>query len=243
MNKLVTHPTRTLGAMFLVWPLLAAAAPAATTCLIVPSLEVNVGTPVDGVLGQVLADRGDVVRAGQLLAKLQSGVEEAAVEYQAAKAQFGARKTQRNQELQKKQLISSQELDEMATEYKLSELELKERREQLRLRSLFSPINGVVVDRYRQRGDLVKQERIYRIAQLDPLFVETVVPAALFGKVRSGQSYDVTPQLSSSPLKARVANVDKVIDAGSGSFRVRLVLPNPKYALPSGQRCKITFPE
>jgi multidrug efflux pump subunit AcrA (membrane-fusion protein) len=131
----------------------------------------------------------------------------------------------------------------MATESHLSELELKERREQLRLRSLFSPINGVVVDRYRQRGDLVKQERIFRIAQLDPLYVETVVPAALFGKVRSGQSLDVTPQLSSTALKARVANVDKVIDAGSGTFRVRLVLPNPKYALPSGQRCKITFPE
>ena len=60
MNKLVTHSARTLGGMFLALPLLASAAPAATTCLIVPSLEVNVGTPVDGVLGQVLADRGDV---------------------------------------------------------------------------------------------------------------------------------------------------------------------------------------
>lgn len=243
MNTLVTHYQRVLGGIVLALPLLAGAAPAATTCLIVPSLEVNVGTPVDGVIGQVMADRGDIVRAGQLLAKLQSGVEEAAVEYQAAKAQFGARKTQRNQELQKKQLISSQDLDEMATESKLSELELKERREQLRLRSLYSPINGVVVDRYRQRGDLVKQERIYRIAQLDPLFVETVVPASLFGKLRRDQVFDVTPQLSSSALKARVVNVDKVIDAGSGTFRVRLQLPNPKYALPSGQRCKVTFPE
>lgn len=243
MIKSLTRPGLLAGGLLLALPLWSWAAAAATTCLIVPSLEVNVGTPVDGVLGQVLADRGDVVRAGQLLARLQSGVEEAAVEYQAAKAQFGARKVQRNQELQKKQLISSQELDEMSTEYKLSELELKERREQLRLRSLFSPINGVVVDRYRQRGDLVKQERIYRIAQLDPLYVETVVPAAMFGKIRSGQSYDVTPQLSTTPLKARVANVDKVIDAGSGSFRVRLVLPNPKYALPSGQRCKVAFSE
>lgn len=234
---------RRLACALAITPLLASAAPAAMTCLIVPSQEVNVGTPVDGVLGQVLADRGDVVKAGQLLARLQSGAEEAAVEYQAAKAEFGARKMQRNQDLQKKQLISSQELDEMATEHRLSELELKERREQLRLRSLFSPINGVIVDRYRQRGDLVKQERIFRVAQLDPLYVETVVPAALFGKVKPGQSYDVTPQLSATSLKAKVASVDKVIDAGSGTFRIRLLLPNPKYALPSGQRCKVGFPE
>ena len=73
--------------------------------------------------------------------------------------------------------------------------------------------------------------------------METVVPAALFGKVKPGQSYDVTPQLSATPLKARVSSVDKVIDAGSGTFRIRLLLPNPKYTLPSGQRCKVAFPE
>lgn len=222
---------------------LAAAVPANITCLIVPSQEVNVGTPVDGVLAQVMVDRGDVVKPGQLLARLNDGVEAATVEYQSAKAQFGARKKQRNEELQKKQLISSQELDEMATEHRLAELELKEKQAQLRLRSLFSPIYGVVVDRYRQRGDLVKQERIFRIAQLDPLYVETVAPASLFGKVRIGQQLAVTPQLSNAPLNAKVSNVDKVIDAGSGTFRVRLQLPNPRFALPSGQRCKITFPE
>lgn len=243
MKNILPYPARLMSCILLSLPVAAVAAPASITCLIVPSQEVNVGSPVDGVLAQVLVDRGDVVKPGQLLARLNSGVEEAAVEYQAAKAQFGARKIQRNQELQKKQLISSQELDEMATEHRLSEMELKERREQLRLRSLFSPIRGVVVDRYRQRGDLVKPERIFRIAQLDPLYVETVVPASYFGKVRTGQSFDVTPQLSSSSLKARVSNVDKVIDAGSGTFRVRLVLPNPTQALPSGQRCKINFTE
>jgi len=210
-------------------------------CLVEPSLEVNVGTPVDGTLEVVNADRGDVVSRGQLLARLDTGVQVASANVQEAKAAFGARKYERNEDLQKQQLISRQELDEIATEQKLAELEVKERREQIRLRSIVSPIRGVIVDRYRNRGDLVKQEKIFRIAQIDPLHVETVVPASYFGRIRIGQTYDVTPQLVGGKLKAKVSAIDRVIDAASGTFRVRLLLPNPKFELPSGQRCNINF--
>lgn len=236
-------------------PLLPAVAPAAPAtpaalsakeasgipCLIEPSHMVEIGTPVDGVLEVVNVDRGDLVQPGQLLARLNTGVEVAGVEYQAAKAEFGARKFGRNEDLQRKQLISNQELDEIATEQRLAELELKERREQLKLRSLHSPIKGVVVDRYRSRGDLVRQEKIFRVAQLDPLHVEVVAPSTLFGRIRLEQTYEVRLPLLNLSLPAQVSNVDRVIDAASGTFRVRLVLPNPKYELPSGMRCSITF--
>ncbi len=211
------------------------------SCLIQPSLEINVGTPVDGVLETVSVDRGDIVASGQLLAKLNSGVEAAAVETQAAKADFGTRKRQRNEELQRKQLISTQELDELSTDQQMAELELRERRERLKLRAIHSPIRGVIVDVYRQRGDLVKQEKIFRIAQLDPLYVETILPSRMFGKLRPGQTFDVTPELGTASHKARVGQVDRVIDAASGTFRVRLLLPNSRYDLPSGQRCAINF--
>jgi RND family efflux transporter MFP subunit len=210
-------------------------------CLIEPSMEVNVGTPVDGVLEVVNADRGDLVKPGQLLARLNVGVENAAIEYQVAKSQFGERKVARTQDLNARKLVSDQELDELVTEQKLAELELQQRQELLRLRSITSPIKGVIVDRFRNRGDLVKQERIFRIAQIDPLHVETIVPASYFGRIRPGQTYSVKPQFSDGMIKAKVSNVDRVIDPASGTFRVRLVLPNQKLAVPSGQRCSVNF--
>lgn len=216
-------------------------APDEVVCLIEPSMEVNVGTPVDGVLEVMNVDRGDSVVPGQLLARLNTGVEAAAVDFQNAKSEFGGRKVMRNQDLNVKKLVSDHELDEMVTEQKLSELELKQRKEQLRLRSILSPIKGTIIDRYRNRGDLVKQERIFRIAQLDPLHVETVVPASYFGRIKLGQAYDVLPQVTASAVKAKVTNVDPVIDAASGTFRVRLVLPNPRRDIPSGQRCTVNF--
>ena len=209
-------------------------------CLVEPSLEVNVGFPVDGVLESVHADRGDVVAPGQVLARMSAGVELAAVELQTTKAEFGARKRSRNEDLQRKSLISQQELDELTTEQKVSELELRERQEQLKLRAVLSPIHGVVVDRFRNRGDIVKQEKIFRLVQLDPLFIETVVPAARFGKIGIGQAYSVGLQLGGRPT-ARVVSVDRVIDAASGTFRVRLAIPNPNNQIPPGQRCRVSF--
>lgn len=214
---------------------------AASTCLLVPSMDVNVGTPADGVLEAVNADRGDVVQAGQLLARLNAGVEAAAVATVEARLQFGQRKVQRNEDLYRKQLISSQEVDELETERELANRELRERREQLRMRSIVSPIRGVVVERFRNRGDLVRQEKIFRIVQLDPLYVETVVPGDLFGRMKLGQSVQVQLPVIKQSVQAKVTTVDRVIDPASGTFRVRLTLPNPRNEIPSGLRCQVTF--
>jgi multidrug efflux pump subunit AcrA (membrane-fusion protein) len=39
----------------------------------------------------------------------------------------------------------------------------------------------------------------------------------------------------------RVAVVDRVVDAASSTFRVRLELPNPQHRIPAGLKCKVTF--
>jgi membrane fusion protein (multidrug efflux system) len=53
---------------------------------------------------------------------------------------------------------------------------------------------------------------------------------------------DVTPENPVSKVyKAKVTIVDRVIDAASGTFGVRLELPNPKYRLPAGLKCKVAF--
>jgi hypothetical protein len=38
-----------------------------------------------------------------------------------------------------------------------------------------------------------------------------------------------------------VTVVDQVLDAASGTFGVRLALPNPERQLPAGIRCKVLF--
>jgi multidrug efflux pump subunit AcrA (membrane-fusion protein) len=53
---------------------------------------------------------------------------------------------------------------------------------------------------------------------------------------------DVSPENPVGQVyKVKVTIVDRVIDAASGTFGVRLELPNPKYRLPAGLKCKVSF--
>lgn len=66
----------------------------------------------------------------------------------------------------------------------------------------------------------------------------------LLGAIKVGMQADITPENPVGQVyKAKVTIVDRVIDAASGTFGVRLELPNPKYLLPAGLKCKVSFPK
>ena len=46
-------------------------------CLIEPHMVAKVGSPADGIVGEVTVDRGDVVASGQVVVHLESRVEDA----------------------------------------------------------------------------------------------------------------------------------------------------------------------
>ena len=215
----------------------------ALDCLIEPSLEVKLGSPVDGIIAEVRVDRGASVRRGQPLVLLNNQLEAAAVDSARGKAEFAKRKAERNDELYKQQLISVQERDQLETEAKLADLELREREAMLRLRTISSPIDGIVVDRLMAPGDQISRAggHILRLMRIDPLYVEVVAPAALFGRIRVGTSVQVTPDgmAQQKAYTAKVSVIDRVIDAASGTFRVRLELRNPNHAIPTGLRCRV----
>jgi len=42
-------------------------------------------------------------------------------------------------------------------------------------------------------------------------------------------------------FRAKVVLIDRLIDAASGTFRIRLELPNPGHKIPAGIRCRVRF--
>src|SRR5438105_7665057 len=241
------------------------------SCLVQPEMVVAVGSPVEGLLNSVKVDQGDFVKEGQVLATLESSLEQAEVALAKAKAEmeaevkgsvvreeFSARKLGRAKELRKSTAIAQHELDEAETELRLAEvarleatekkrlaqLELQPANALLGLRTIRSPITGVVSERFMSPGELVKQTPIVKLAQIDPLRVEVFAPLVWLGKISIGKQADVRLEAPmSGTYHARVTVVNPVIDSASGTFAVRLELPNPKYRIPAGLACTVRFPE
>ena len=211
-------------------------------CILEPNIEIEIGAAVSGVLSDVLVQRGDRVKRGQVLARLVSGLQRVTVELAKAQVEFGKRKGIRNEELYKEQVISIHEKDEMDTEILISSLQLKQAQEQLKLRKITSPITGVVVERYKDPGEYVETEPLLKVVSLDPLNVEVVAPAEHIGTIKKGMRGKViTVGPLSKTYTAKVILIDQVIDAASGTIRVRLALPNPKNAIPAGINCYVKF--
>lgn len=240
-------------------------------CVIEPRLRLELAAPTAGVLQDVFVDRGDVVHQGETLARLNSTVEEAEVAVYKAKAEseaaIGSRvarveylssKRDRLTKLQNRGAIAQAELDETAADLAVAESDLAETKDQheiakleyersvaiLNQRSIRSPIDGVVVERKLSSGEYTyDQAPILVLADLNPLSVEVYLPTDDFPRIRVGMVASIHP---SDPIggeyAATVEIVDRVFDARSGTFGVRLKLPNPGYRIPAGLRCQVGLP-
>lgn len=185
-------------------------------CLIQPHVVVTITTPVGGLVETIQVDRGDLVKEGQILATLDTSLERASGAVQHAQAEL--------------------------TNRRLADLELQRTTAEVALRTVKSPINGVVTERFMHPGEFTKQEKILKLAQIDPLRVEVYAPVALLNKVTVGTTAYVKPE---SPLtgeySAKVTVVDRVVDAASGTFGVRLEMPNRDLKMPAGLKCTVRF--
>ena len=121
-------------------------------------------------------------------------------------------------------------------------MELKKAQAILDRCSIKSPISGVVVERYVSPGEYVDNQPLLRVAKIDPLRVGVIVPAQMFGRVIPGMTATIVPEIREyGELTATVTIVDKVIDAASNTFGVRLELPNVEQQVPSGLKCLVRF--
>jgi RND family efflux transporter MFP subunit len=242
-------------------------------CLIEPNQSVEIRSPVEGVIEKVYVKRGDRVRAGQVLAQLESNAEISAVamaryrsevEGRIASArnryEYASKKLERSNNLYSKNFVAAQVRDEADAEKRITESELREATESreiakhehkhavdlLNRRTLRSPIDGVVMDRLLNPGDLAEagtgRKPILKLVQVAPLRVEVVLPLAAYGKLKTNTTAEVVPEGLGGRYNATVSVIDSVFDSASGTFGVRLTLPNAKSDLPAGIRCQVDFP-
>jgi RND family efflux transporter MFP subunit len=245
----------------------AAPTPNELDCLVMPKTRVEVASPVEGLVESVEVDQGDIVTRGQVLVRLESSVERAAVAVAKARAEaqaprkrgevalrFAQKNLDRSAELQRRAAMSVHDLDEAETNKYLAEVTIEEageetRRAKLELeqataalerRTIRSPVDGVVVRRILSAGEYADPPQVVEIAEIDPLYVQAFAPLALLDTIALGAKAQITTEgPARGTLAGTVTVIDRVVDAASGTFGVRLELPNPDYRIPAGLKCRV----
>ncbi len=241
----------------------------AADCVVTPYATVDVSSAAPGVLESVEVDRSDQVEAGQVIARLASGVERTELEIARARAgmdtevhlweatlEFDRQNRERVTSLHNRQVVSAQDREKAERDaevsgwklrrardvHELRQLELNRALEVLEQKTIRSPIGGVVARRFKSPGEYVEDHPVVRIVRLDPLRVEAILPMEQFGRIADGMAADVFLETGEgNSNRAIVEAVDRLGEAASGTFGVRLVLPNPGHRLPAGVKCSVQF--
>jgi len=238
-----------------------------TDCLIEPSQVVRVNSGVEGVIQSIFVDRGDTVTRGQVVAQLRSDVDRAASAASQARAanvhseraaasraayldsvrqrseavkQYLARDTV--EEAQANARAAGEERLAASQNQRVAALEYVQTQRVMAEKTVRSPVNGIVTERAMSVGEYRGPDasHILTVAQVDPLNVEVFAPIKQLRSVKVGDPVTIYPE---EPVRgqyvATIKVIDRVFDAASGTFGMRLILPNPGYKLPAGLRCRI----
>jgi RND family efflux transporter MFP subunit len=246
----------------------ATASAAVFDCIINPAVVIKLGSPVAGLIDRVFVEPGSLVRTGDRVATLRSEVERitvmlieerarstAEIEAQKSRLKLSESRLNRTEQLVRRK-ISSREALEMAQaesevirgelaiaemRQRVNTLELQRAKEQLAQRTIYSPVDGVVVERHLFSGEFLHQEAyVVTIAQIDPLVVEVFLPVRLYNDVLPGMTVLVRPKEPVNGVyEGRVTVADRVFDAASSTFGIRIHLDNPNLAIPAGHRCEV----
>jgi RND family efflux transporter MFP subunit len=239
---------------------------AKSSCLIDANQIIKLSSSMQGTLAKVLVKRGDHVRTGQIVAELESEVEQAmyeaaqlratsnvVIQARAAEKINAGRKFERQRQLAEKAITSVQLLEDAETaaevakdaeeqaklDQQLAASEAKRLKAMIERRTIRSPVDGVVTKLELHEGEFADPPvTMAVIAEIRPLLVEIYLPVDVYPHVQVGMSAEIHPQepIGGTHL-AEIVTKDPQIDSASGTFRITLKLPNSDEAIPAGIRC------
>lgn len=221
-----------------------------------PWADIQLAASEMGILTRVEVQEGDVVEIGQVLASLDDTVLLASLKVaessrnargslESAVADLETRQVElkKLQQLRSRAHASQKEVDRVAGEVRIAKARVQAVREELQVKQLEyeriqaqldgrrirSTINGVVTEVKRDQGEFVSPSdpTVARVVQLDPLRVFFSVPVAHRSAIEAGQTMTITIGDAAETAEARVEFVSPTADASSGTFRVKVRLPNP----------------
>lgn len=190
--------------------------------------EAQVVAKTSGVMTQLLAEEGDSVRAGQVLARIDPDKVSLEVQRQQAIVNKLANNYRRSQELLASKLVSAEASDQIRYDLESARASLAVAKLDLSYTSITAPIGGVIAQRMVKPGNLIALNApVFRIVDNSHLEGVLNVPEREMGRLKAGLPVRMlVDAISGRTFEGRIDRVAPVVDSGSGTFRVVCAFDN-----------------
>lgn len=186
--------------------------------------EAQVVAKSSGVMVAQLAEEGDFVRQGQVMARIDPSRAQLEVQRSQATVNKLSNNFRRAQQLLAQNLISAEAHDQIRFDLESAKASLNLAKLELSYTNVVAPISGVVAQRMVKQGNLVGLNApVYRVVNTQYLEAIMNVPEREMARIRAGMPVAMlVDAIPGQAFEGKVDRVSPVMDAGSGTFRVTL---------------------
>ena len=212
-----------------------------------PIRDLTLAFPVVGVVGSRSVQEGDAVRSDQVLLELENTLEGLEVERRKLLRDQAASELQRLSTLAERKAISvsREELEKKRNESEIARVEHELAQAVVRRRQLRSPIDGRVVQVFRDLGERCEDEQpVLRVVDTRRIvFVGHVEPQnARTLKIGEPVRLQVEGADAGATLAGTLVYLSPVVDAASGLLRIKAEFDNPEGRLRPGVSARLLAP-
>ncbi|GGA64536.1 hemolysin secretion protein D [Nitratireductor aestuarii] len=194
-----------------------------------------------GRLTEILVEPGTEIRAGDVLARMDSEAEKIAVDRAQLSLEDNRAKLERAKTLSTSNNVSAVQLRDAELALRNAELQLRESQLALERREILAPINGVVGILPVSPGDYVTSSSdIATIDDRSEILIDFWVPERYARQIQIGAP--LTAQSVGRPdetYEGTVRAIDNQVDNASRTLRVQARISNPSNTLRSGMAFRV----
>lgn len=212
---------------------------------------------VEGLVQELYVDEGDVVKEGQVLAKLRSSAlqiqlevaraarNEAKERYLQAKAELERSvKLRRSQSIAEKKFLDDR-FEAMAWEKRVRqrEAQISQLEDLLAKKTIIAPFSGFVAQKHTEVGQWVEQGgAIVTLIDLESVRVVVQVPERYIDKIRVGDRASVSVDaLGNRRFPGKIIGIIPEGDREARTFPVKVQIKNNNFRIKSGMLSHVTF--
>lgn len=198
----------------------------ATTSL-EPERAVDVIAKVSGVVVELRAEEGDVVREGEVLARIDDKELKVSLDQAAARLENAQQAYERAKQMYERNLASKEAFEQARLELQTAQAQYEAAKLQWEYSRIRAPIGGVVTHRYVDLGDMVNPNTVvFSMADFDPLLARIHVPEKDIARISVGQPARIMVEPAPDRVfTGRVQMISPVVDPSTGTVKVTVEIP------------------
>lgn len=184
---------------------------------------------VPGILEEIFVREGDKVTKGQVIAKIDDGGVAQQLAQLEASSQLAKTTYERQKRLWDQKIGSEIQYLQTKTTYETQKNAVEQMKKQLAKSEVIAPFNGVIDDVIKEEGTVVAPgmgSEIFRVVNLEHMYIETDVPESYVPYVKKGVDVEVDFPILGKQINTKVKQAGNFIDPSNRTFKIQIDIPN-----------------